>query len=88
MIGSLAMPPDPSFPCYSAGMRIFLLWLLSVGSFIAAVQVLPRLWLKASEASLEPLREKETARQAAIELTLRAVQKGFIPAPRVSTGAR
>jgi hypothetical protein len=88
MIGSLAMPPDPSFPCYPAGMRIFLLWLFSVGSFVAAVQVLPRLWLRASEDALAALRGKETARQAAIELTLRDVQKGFIPAPRVSTGGR
>jgi hypothetical protein len=68
-------------------MRIFLLWVFSVGSFVAAVHILPRLYLKASEAGLRPLREKETARGLALELTLRAVDRGFIRAPRVfSTG--
>jgi hypothetical protein len=66
-------------------MRIFLLWLFSVGSFVAAVQILPRLYLKALDLSLKPLREKETARKAAFELTLRAVEKELTSVPRVPT---
>jgi hypothetical protein len=64
-------------------MTVFFLLVAYFGSFVAAVQILPRLAAMSAGAALEPLREKETARLAALQLTLRAVQRGIIPAPRV-----
>jgi hypothetical protein len=56
-----------------------LLWgLPTVAVFIFALRALaPRL------SPLEPLDRQRTARLRAFRLTLRAIRRGFIPAPRV-----